>query len=116
MVDPDNPRDPVPVVMAKLPWDAALWKWIKDQGFAIAILCVAVGMLWAEIKAGKREAEETVKEVASKNAEAIKQITLTHAQTLEKQAQVFQSEQDRTERILGNKINAVARKVAEFAP
>src|SRR5689334_21484851 len=113
MVDPENPTAPVQVVLAPKGYREELWDMARKQGPLTLILIVAVYVLWGQLGERDKQAAETVKHVADQHAAAVKQLTETAAESLKEQAQVFQSEQDRTERILGNKIQLNARRVDE---
>ena len=113
MVDPENPDKPVQVVLARKGYAEELGEIARKQGPLATLLLVAVYVLWGQIGERDKQAAETVRLVAVQHAEAVKQITENAAQALKEQSRVFQTEQDRTERILGNKINLNARRVDE---
>lgn len=115
MVDPENPTAPVQVVLAPKGYREELWDMARKQGPLTLILLVAVYVLWGQLSERDLRNSETVKKVAEQHAEAVKQITSTSAASLKEQAQVFQSEQDRTERILGQKINIQARHIDDIS-
>ena len=113
MVDPERPKEPVQVVLARKGFIEEFWDTTRKSGPMATMLLIAVYVLWAQLTERDKQAAETVRQVAVQHAEAVKQITESSARSLREQAQVFQSEQDRTERILGNKVQLNARRVDE---
>jgi hypothetical protein len=123
-MSPVNPQEPVLVQQVPLSWQAQVADLLKKQGPISLLAVVAVYFMWAQINEDRsayetRQKEREVahaivtKEIAVENSKAIEKLALQQTVQLKDQADAFGREQDRTERILGNKINLNAKRVDE---
>ena len=131
MVDPTDPTsgtaaNPVMIQRAPLEWHAALWEWVKAQGFTIAAMAIAVVFLWNSMQADRKTFIENQSANEARNATTLKATVEQHAVTVEKlaaqqtkqlndQAAIFTAEQARTERLLGRRIDRQGEHIAEVA-
>lgn len=114
MGDEATQGKPVPVVLATKPYSEELVEMLRKQGPLASVLIVAVCVLWLQVNAQTKENTETVRQMAAKHLEAIQAVSAEGRQALKEQAESFRIEQERTERILGSKINLNAQKTKEI--
>lgn len=129
-----TPRPPVQVVMASLGWKDELILQIKKQGPVAILLIVVLVVLYMQWQSDRVASEthqtlreqisaDAIKHAATETANIVQKMGVEHTQRIKELSDTFRAEQDRTERILGNKImfnnrrvDAVAEKLDRLMP
>jgi hypothetical protein len=114
MTDEDPNRvfsvQPVPKTIQERAIDMAF-----GQGFGTVLCCVVIYFLWTgmqqQIPAHLKTITDGYQSIAEQDRAARKADATTYAETMKLATETFKQEQERTERILTNRVKAVETKI-----